>query len=492
MSTSSGGWLRVDGADDGTAASSSSSFPSTSSLSLKDDDDDDGGDDDDDDVVARSSGAGGKKEEEEKKRTTTTMSALELGNDSHDEEDDDDDDDDDDDEYYDAEDLRLGVEGVDSDEDDEYDEYDDDDDENSYSSDQYAPSLGQHHLAGRTTLLSSLLLLRPRAWGNNWRTKERLRCLCLSVFASFAIVAFSSVHYYGGDGGGGGGGSSVVGLVGHEGYDALHSSRIVEFEGRLTLYRHRATGAEFLAYVPDSTRTGGPSPPSSNNNGGGGGGGGGGGDDDGGGYDPKPDKVFGIAFRTKPESSTGVPHILEREFHLVLVSVGVAVVACDGIVRRYPPPAPPVRPYLSIPSFLRQEYSPPSTPPPPPLSYLILLTLVCQKKNQNDRIIYPINRNVTAKKRFGPMRIEKVPLPRSVRASPEGIAPDVPECHDVSRSDGLPGELGVRVLVAVRSFFARIVRRVFAVRVGGRREGDLHFPFRWISWDCAFSSILYI
>ena len=30
-------------------------------------------------------------------------------------------------------------------------------------------------------------------------------------------------------------------------------------------------------------------------------------------YDPKPDKVFGVAFRTKPESSTGVPHILERE-----------------------------------------------------------------------------------------------------------------------------------------------------------------------------------
>ncbi|EED88712.1 metalloprotease, partial [Thalassiosira pseudonana CCMP1335] len=65
--------------------------------------------------------------------------------------------------------------------------------------------------------------------------------------------------------------------VGHAAYDTLHSSWLEEYEARLTLYRHRATGAEYLA-----------------------------------GYDPKPDKVFGVAFRTKPESSTGVPHILEH------------------------------------------------------------------------------------------------------------------------------------------------------------------------------------
>jgi hypothetical protein len=58
-----------------------------------------------------------------------------------------------------------------------------------------------------------------------------------------------------------------------------------------------------LAFIPDAVTSG----PSTNGNTG-----------RGEEYDPKPDKVFGVAFRTKPESSTGVPHILEREF---LVSV---------------------------------------------------------------------------------------------------------------------------------------------------------------------------
>ena len=113
--------------------------------------------------------------------------------------------------------------------------------------------------------------------------------------------------------------------VGHAAYDVLASSRLTERAARLALYRHRATGAEYLAFVPDATRRG-------PDRGGG----------PAGGYDPKPDKVpcerhlllpclgsavqlkcvrcpqtnaqvFGVAFRTRPESSTGVAHILERE-----------------------------------------------------------------------------------------------------------------------------------------------------------------------------------
>ena len=87
--------------------------------------------------------------------------------------------------------------------------------------------------------------------------------------------------------------------VGHASYDTIESTFVEEYDARLTLYRHRSTGAEFLAHVPDSTRNG----PNKNGNTS---------TSSGRGYDPKPDKVFGIAFRTKPESSTGVPHIMEH------------------------------------------------------------------------------------------------------------------------------------------------------------------------------------
>ena len=110
-----------------------------------------------------------------------------------------------------------------------------------------------------------------------------------------------------------GGGEMMITVVAHAAYEALHSSRLEEYDAQLTLYRHKATGAEFLSFIPHSKE--GTMP------GGGGASGGktknkaGGGSE---GYDPKPDKVFGVAFRTKPESSTGVPHILERELLFVL------------------------------------------------------------------------------------------------------------------------------------------------------------------------------
>lgn len=156
------------------------------------------------------------------------------------------------------------------------------DDEEEYDLTDHTPSLSQH-LSGRTTLLA-------------WRPREQLRCITLILVtlvlaAIFAYVERSDVPRLGHPPG-------AVG-VGHAAYDSVHSSWLEEYEARLTLYRHRATGAEFLAYVPDATRTG----PNY--------------DSDNGGYDPKPDKVFGVAFRTKPESSTGVPHILEREFGII-------------------------------------------------------------------------------------------------------------------------------------------------------------------------------
>jgi hypothetical protein len=124
-----------------------------------------------------------------------------------------------------------------------------------------------------------------------WRPKELFRCCILSIAIVLAIVfapkrepLFRSSHPPPG----------AVG-VGHSSYDTIQSTRLEEYDARLTLYRHRATGAEFLAYVPDAV--------TANFKGGSG-------EDD---YDPKPDKVFGVAFRTKPESSTGVPHILERK-----------------------------------------------------------------------------------------------------------------------------------------------------------------------------------
>ena len=95
--------------------------------------------------------------------------------------------------------------------------------------------------------------------------------------------------------------------VTHSAYDTIQTNYIVEYTGRLTLYKHGGTGAEVLAYIPDllSSPTSAATMTNSNSKK----------DKDSNvGYDPKPDKVFGVAFRTKPESSTGVPHILEREY----------------------------------------------------------------------------------------------------------------------------------------------------------------------------------
>ena len=218
------------------------------------------------------------------------MSALEVGNCY--------DDDNEDDEFNDAEDLRLGID------DDDGSEYDDFNDSDEYTSsdgddDQYAPSLGQHP-SGRTTLLSSPWVPHCCRRTTIWRSRERTRCIVLCVAFVASVVVYVISRGGGGMMGGiffGGGGRAqppMVGVVMHPAYDVVHTSHLIEYNGRMTLYKHRRTGAEFLSYVPDT-----------------------GGDEGGtggrGGYDPKPDKVFGVAFRTKPESSTGVPHILERE-----------------------------------------------------------------------------------------------------------------------------------------------------------------------------------
>lgn len=135
---------------------------------------------------------------------------------------------------------------------------------------------------------------RANRFSVGWRPKELFRCCIVSIAIVLAIVfapkgdgvlpLFRSSHPPPG----------AVG-VGHSSYDTIQSTRLEEYDARLTLYRHRATGAEFLAFIPDAV--------TANFKGGSG--------ED---YDPKPDKVFGVAFRTKPESSTGVPHILEREY----------------------------------------------------------------------------------------------------------------------------------------------------------------------------------
>lgn len=98
--------------------------------------------------------------------------------------------------------------------------------------------------------------------------------------------------------------------VTHSAYDTIQTNYIVEYTGRLTLYKHGGTGAEVLAFIPDlfsptsATMTSSNSKKDKDSNVG---------------YDPKPDKVFGVAFRTKPESSTGVPHILEREYIYIYI-----------------------------------------------------------------------------------------------------------------------------------------------------------------------------
>jgi Zn-dependent M16 (insulinase) family peptidase len=161
----------------------------------------------------------------------------------------------------------------------EYSDGTDDDDEDAYELTDHTPTLQQ-----RSFFLCCRL----------WRPKERLRCF---ILVALTFITACTVYYFSA----GDPNSSkmrhappgAVG-VGHASYDTIESTFIDEYHARLTLYKHRSTGAEFLAFVPDTTRQG-PNTLFTTN-----------------GYDPKPDKVFGIAFRTKPESSTGVPHILEH------------------------------------------------------------------------------------------------------------------------------------------------------------------------------------
>jgi hypothetical protein len=239
------------------------------------------------------------------------VSALEMGNDDteyyHDN--------DEDTEYYDDIDIRRVKKkknssrivsgeygGISSEEDDD----DDDDDE------QYA-----HLTTGTATTRRSQLLCTKQCW-----------CILLTVI----IAAMALLVKYDNNGNlsfRNNGGSFTppwstnnkndnnnnIPMLGrpvtHSAYTTIQTSYIIEYTGQLTLYKHISTGAEVLAYIPDlstpSPTTGGSS--SSNNNSKK--------DKDSNnnvGYDPKPDKVFGVAFRTKPESSTGVPHILEREY----------------------------------------------------------------------------------------------------------------------------------------------------------------------------------
>ena len=128
-----------------------------------------------------------------------------------------------------------------------------------------------------------------------WRPKERLRCISTLIltFLIASIAAYFQKHQNASTLQRSRPPPGAVG-VGHAAYDTLHSSWLEEYDARLTLYRHRSTGAEFLAFIPDSTRSG---PTHSGR-----------------GYDPRPDRVFGVAFRTPPKTSTGVPHILEREY----------------------------------------------------------------------------------------------------------------------------------------------------------------------------------
>ena len=163
---------------------------------------------------------------------------------------------------------------------------------------QYEPTMTDH-ISGNTSSLVSTII---------WRTKEKIRCRILLLLAALLIIILI-VYTKQGDG------ISLLKSsnndkkshppgavgVGHASYDAIESTYLYEYKAQLSLYRHRTSGAEFLTFVPDKSGTEGSFGSSSNEGG------------SGGGYDPKPDKVFGIAFRTKPESSTGVPHILERE-----------------------------------------------------------------------------------------------------------------------------------------------------------------------------------
>src|SRR5215216_7580423 len=63
----------------------------------------------------------------------------------------------------------------------------------------------------------------------------------------------------------------------HAAFDLVRDETIPEIASEVCLYRHRKTGAEVLSFVHDDEN-----------------------------------KVFGITFKTPPEDSTGVAHILEH------------------------------------------------------------------------------------------------------------------------------------------------------------------------------------
>jgi hypothetical protein len=72
---------------------------------------------------------------------------------------------------------------------------------------------------------------------------------------------------------------SKIALPSHKAFNLIRSKFLESHQATFSLYQHKKTKAEFVGYVP---------------------------------LDTKNDKVFGISFRTKPTSSTGVAHILEH------------------------------------------------------------------------------------------------------------------------------------------------------------------------------------
>jgi hypothetical protein len=72
---------------------------------------------------------------------------------------------------------------------------------------------------------------------------------------------------------------SKIALPSHKSFKLVRSKFLESHQATFLVYQHKKTKAEFVGYVPLDTKT---------------------------------DKVFGISFRTKPTSSTGVAHILEH------------------------------------------------------------------------------------------------------------------------------------------------------------------------------------
>ena len=64
----------------------------------------------------------------------------------------------------------------------------------------------------------------------------------------------------------------------HSKYEKLHSTKIEEYGLEATIYRHKKSGASIVSVIAPQDEN----------------------------------KVFGITFRTPPEDSTGIPHILEH------------------------------------------------------------------------------------------------------------------------------------------------------------------------------------